>query len=243
MYKSCPVCGEKIWSEAVRCKFCKQDIDGASLKGWRMKPPPVPVRASFWERLNDLPFWAKAFLVGSLLVATCLWLVVLADMKASRPSAADTKKQSSFSGTVQFKHAYIDYVMTRTDWGTDFLSREPKLIILLGLTNLSSTRKMDYSSWSHSGLASMTDDLGNDYSIVRYPRTETIIFMSPDGGQFRATDFGPIHPNITSTDALVVERPVRPAKVLYLTLSASNFGGKGNEEISFTTDQIKGFLH
>ena len=95
--------------------------------------------------------------------------------------------------------------------------------ISVSLSNLSNTKKIDYTTWRGAALstgrdyATLTDDNGNVYKRISFGLNS--INGSPDDAS--------IYPNQAHNDLLVFELPVENRKWLHLELPASNFGGSG----------------
>jgi len=95
--------------------------------------------------------------------------------------------------------------------------------IKLNLSNLSNTKKIDFTTWRGETLsasrdyATLTDDNGNVYKRINFG-------LNTISGRQNETS---IYPNQSYQDLLVFEKPVSNLKWLHLELPASNFGGSG----------------
>lgn len=93
------------------------------------------------------------------------------------------------------------------------------LILLVGVTNTSESKKVDYRTWGADAFkfmgssASLVDDLGNSYKRIHFGATE-----QPVG----RTKSASIYPGKSMTDVLVFEPPIGKAKTLTLTLPMAN---------------------
>ena len=100
---------------------------------------------------------------------------------------------------------------------------EGNYTIKLNLSNLSTTKKIDFTTWRGETLATgrdyarLTDDNGNEYKRINFG-------LNTISG--RQNDYS-IYPNQSCEDLLVFEKPVSNLKWLHLELPASNFGGSG----------------
>jgi hypothetical protein len=101
------------------------------------------------------------------------------------------------------------------------------LIIHFKVINHSRTRKVDYQTWQVSpGLRfSLDDDLGNHYRLHKFDLGDDLYFREKSPLTLRREYT--IHPGDRVTDFLFSERPVAPAKMLFLTLPQRNVGGSG----------------
>ena len=105
------------------------------------------------------------------------------------------------------------------------------LLIRVELTNQSSTRKIEYSSWGVRGQEpQLVDDLKNKYALQKAPGGG--IFE----GQVRSKS---IYPEKSLEDLLVFERPVGRAKFLRLQLPATAFEGQGTGSIEIPMSMVK----
>jgi hypothetical protein len=105
------------------------------------------------------------------------------------------------------------------------------LLIRVELTNQSSTRKIEYSSWGVRGQEpQLVDDLKNKYALQKAPGGG--IFE----GQVRSKS---IYPEKSLEDLLVFERPVGRARFLRLQLPAAAFEGQGTGYIEIPMSMVK----
>ena len=104
-------------------------------------------------------------------------------------------------------------------------SAEKLLTITVALTNLSTTRKLDYTTWQGQSLSLIRDFavLRDNYDNV-YKRVTFGLVDRPKG---QVEDNVSLLPGETITDTLVFEPPIKAAKYLRLELPAENFGGTG----------------
>ena len=105
------------------------------------------------------------------------------------------------------------------------------LLVRLELTNQSSTRKIEYSSWSVRGQEpQLVDDLKNKYSLQK----------APSGGVFEGqVRSKSIYPEKSLEDLLVFERPVGRAKSLRLQLPAAAFEGQGTGYLEIPMSMVR----
>jgi hypothetical protein len=108
------------------------------------------------------------------------------------------------------------------------------LLIRVELSNQSSTRKIEYSSWGVRGQEpQLVDDLKNKYALQKAPGGG--IFE----GQVRSKS---IYPEKSLEDMLVFERPVGRAKFLRLQLPATAFEGQGTGYLEIPMSMVKSGL-
>lgn len=123
---------------------------------------------------------------------------------------------------VEFKKATIGKVMI--DGGdVEYESTKAHVAVYLTVTNLSPTKKLDYTSWGgsdfdSSGVGRLRDELGNTYAR----RYSGIGVGRPKGQQSAHAAY----PGTTFDELLVFEVPVSSAKFLYLTLPNSAYGAE-----------------
>ncbi len=110
-------------------------------------------------------------------------------------------------------------------------TQDELLLIRVELTNQSSTRKIEYSSWGVRGQEpQLVDDLKNKYALQKAPGGG--IFE----GQVRAKS---IYPEKSLEDLLVFERPVGRAKFLRLQLPAAAFEGQGTGYLEIPMSMVR----
>lgn len=105
------------------------------------------------------------------------------------------------------------------------VTEERMLTITVQISNLSSTRKIDYRTWGsdstriiQEGCATLKDEHGNKYKRITFG-----LFRLPVG----RTESETIYPGKSVTDILIFEEPVDKAKHLTVTLPLENVGGAG----------------
>jgi hypothetical protein len=104
-------------------------------------------------------------------------------------------------------------------------SKDHHLIIRVELANTSSTKKLEYNSWSGADIA-----FGRDYATLRdnfdnnYKRITFGPFSRPVGAVERHES---IYPGKSVGDVLVFEPPFDRATYLNLEMPAKNYGGEG----------------
>jgi len=107
--------------------------------------------------------------------------------------------------------------------GSSAKSKEVLLTVTVKLTNLSESKKVDYSTWGETSFSfgdnsvSMKDNFGNSYKTVNFGISEPEGRISSDS----------IYPEKSLTDVLIFEVPVEKATHLELALPAKNFHGTG----------------
>lgn len=132
------------------------------------------------------------------------------------------------SGSVQngdlritIKSVSTGYTFVKTLAG-DMGQTGPYLLIILDISNLSNSKKVDYTTWrgeqvsTERDYAELTDDNGNVYKRINFGLNTTPY-----------EDNIAIYPSQTASDTLAFEMPVQHLKWLHLELPAANFGGAG----------------
>ena len=104
------------------------------------------------------------------------------------------------------------------------MSKDNLLTIVMQITNVSQTKKVDYRTWGAKSLS-----MRRDFAKVRdeydnfYKRLDFGFGNKPTG----RTEQASIRPGESMTDVLIFERPVDAARFLHLELPGANFGGEG----------------
>ncbi len=118
----------------------------------------------------------------------------------------------------------IKYVKLKDVIGDENESSELHIVISIRVNNLSSTKKIDYSSWAGRDIflgddtAHLSDNLGNVYRPITFGYFDEIV------GQIREAS---IYPNKTLVDHLVFEVPVEGVQHLQLEMPGGNVGAEG----------------
>lgn len=144
------------------------------------------------------------------------------------PSAAEWTKASNAvqqgNVQVQVKALKVGKVPLKDMFGDSQMSADDLLIITLDISNISTGKKINFSTWQGEDFnfgrdfASLSDDNANIYKRIDFGAT-----LKPVG----AVDKESIYPGKAITDLLVFEKPVDTVKWLHLELPAENFGGDG----------------
>lgn len=97
------------------------------------------------------------------------------------------------------------------------------LSIEIEVSNLSETTKTDYRSWGESAIfstrgASLTDNFGNEYSLVTFGISD---------GPVGSVRLESVYPEASVKDVIAFQAPIEKVEYLNLELPASNFGGEG----------------
>jgi hypothetical protein len=125
---------------------------------------------------------------------------------------------------VRITQVIIDRVPLNTITGNS-RSKDKLLMVKLELANMSSTKKVEYHSWSGDDIsfdrdfATLEDNFGNSYRRISFG-----LGSYPVGA---VETFESIYPNMRLSDVLVFEPPLDPIEYLRLELPAKNFGGTG----------------
>jgi len=125
---------------------------------------------------------------------------------------------------VRVKHVIVGKVRCNDMFGEIFQPEDDLLGIVLVASNVSTDKKINYSTWRGQDFkfgrdfASLIDDCGNVYKRITFG-----VGSKPTG----AVDSESIYPGKAVSDVLVFEKPVDAAKWLHLELPAENFGGEG----------------
>lgn len=132
-------------------------------------------------------------------------------------------------GTVEIRGRYgLEGDTERTD--------DAYTVITLEITNLGTTKKIEYASWGGKGydrvrhLAGLQDEFENDYTRAIGDLRGTPIGRTPEAS---------IRPGDSVIDVLVFERPIDAATVLRLTLPAIRFGGEGMLRLEIPVDTME----
>jgi hypothetical protein len=126
---------------------------------------------------------------------------------------------------VRIVQTVIGTVRSHDNFGNFYTSDREWLVIQVELRNMSSTLKVDYSTWRAKSFsldrdyATLADDLGNGYKRIALSAG-----TYPNGSVERTEA---IYPNKTETDILLFETPVAAASYLDLELPAANYGASG----------------
>ena len=116
-------------------------------------------------------------------------------------------------------------------------SKDAELLIKLNITNRSTTRKLNYSTWAGADIslgrdyANLTDNHGNRYRRVGYGFGGDIV------GQTKTAS---IYPGKSVTDLLIFEPPVDTAEYINLEMPGSNVGGEGTIRLRIPVSMITG---
>lgn len=111
------------------------------------------------------------------------------------------------------------------------------------LSNLSKTRKIDFTTWRGEPLhfgkdcATLSDDNGNVYKQINFEGKPLRADWNYDDYKNETT----IYPQTEFTDLLVFEQPVKNLKWLHLELPANNFGGSGMIRFEISPDEQQGW--
>ncbi|MFH0772616.1 MAG: hypothetical protein V1933_08365 [Candidatus Omnitrophota bacterium] len=125
---------------------------------------------------------------------------------------------------VQIKVLKVGKALLKDIFGDSQESTDDLLVITLDISNISTGKKINFSTWQGEDFnfgrdfASLTDDNSNVYKRINFGPTSR-----PVGG----VDKESIYPGKVVTDLLVFEKPVDTVKWLHLELPAENFGGDG----------------
>lgn len=114
--------------------------------------------------------------------------------------------------------------------GQGATSDDKFLILAVRITNLSTARKLEYSTWQRG--ATLVDDLKNNYKAANFGFGTDIV-----GNLGSAA----IYSDKPQTDILVFERPVLAADDLFLELPARNVGGDLAFRLRIPAYMILGF--
>ena len=119
--------------------------------------------------------------------------------------------------------------------GENSNSKDALLSITVELTNLSETKKLDYTTWGGGNFAverdfaTLKDNFDNSYKRINFG-------MDPPVGRIKSDS---IYPGKSLTDVLVFELPVAKVTDLYLELPAQNFGGTGMIRLQIPASMIQ----
>jgi hypothetical protein len=102
------------------------------------------------------------------------------------------------------------------------------LTVVLGVTNLTSAKKVDFETWRDT--ATLVDNFENKY---------TRIDVNPALPMDPSPDKLSIHPKQAHHEGIVFELPIQNVKWLHLELSAKNFGGSGTLRFEIPAKEIK----
>jgi hypothetical protein len=158
-----------------------------------------------------------------------MWLAC-ALSAAAQQSAADREKWTPADKPVQ--HGGIQVRIVRVsqeltplkDLGTNAMSAEEQLSIVVEITNQSDSQKVHYETWQGKDFslgrdfASLKDNFGNHYKRITFGLGTKIV------GNVESES---IYPGKAITDRLVFELPIDTVEHLDLELPASNFDGEG----------------
>lgn len=130
----------------------------------------------------------------------------------------------------------IGVVKINKTFGGQSESSEDYLALKVTIRNTTTTKKIDYSSWTADRYsfgdrsAKLSDEHGNRYKRITLSLGDTV------EGQ---TSSASIRPGDNITDLLLFEEPIDAAKKLRLELPASAFGGEGYLRIEIPREMIR----
>lgn len=125
---------------------------------------------------------------------------------------------------VQITGVTVGKLSFKDMFGVTKQSADKLLIITVVVSNISTGKKIDFSTWRGADFsagrdfASLSDDNQNGYK-----RIDLGMNAKPIG----SVDSASIYPGKAITDVLVFEKPIDTAKWVHLELPAKNFGGDG----------------
>lgn len=145
----------------------------------------------------------------------------------SEPEWVDARKGAVRQGDIQVRVAGVSVgkVPLEDAFSEGSKSKDDFLMVKLELKNTSSTRKVEYHTWSGRDLiferdyATLRDNFDNVYKRVSFGQ-----ISHPVGAVERSES---IYPGKSISDVLVFEVPVDTIEYLRLELPAKNFGGTG----------------
>jgi hypothetical protein len=118
-------------------------------------------------------------------------------------------------------------------WPPVTRTRDNYLNITMLVSNLSTGKKMDFTTWRNDS-ATLTDDNGNTYKQIKF---DSLL----NNHYTKAQDDVSIYPTNSFEDLLVFELPVANLKWLHLELPAENFGGSGMLRFEIPPSSIQNF--
>ncbi len=127
---------------------------------------------------------------------------------------------------IQITRTEIGKVPLKDIFGREGTSQDDLLIFKLNLSNVNAIKKVEFRTWSGSGIgisrdfATLADDFGNNYRRTDF----TFSTSKPIGAVDRSAS---IYPNKSVTEVLLFEVPIDKATHLVLELPAENYGGVG----------------
>lgn len=203
--------GDKV---TVNCPHCQMEANFI-LTPVAPKPPILKVS----KRKSGVGKWilfTLAVAVAVALAAIAIWCIQPVDITWSQ---SDTIQNGDIQ--VKIESVSIGPVFINNGEGLGMTPSQNYFLIKLKVTNLSQTRKADFSTWRATSLfdsnnSSLSDNFGNAY--------KQIVFTQP---LYFSQDESAIYPQQSLYDTVVFEIPVKNYQWLHLQLSASNFGGDG----------------
>jgi hypothetical protein len=154
-------------------------------------------------------------------------------------SKSFTVQQDDVQVSVQSVFIFPTYVHNLT--GDVTPSRNLYLNIKMLVSNLSTGKKIDFTTWrgenfsTKNDSATLTDNNGNTYKKINFD--SGLLNSRLDEAQDNIS----IYPTNSFEDLLVFELPVANLKWLHLELSAENFGGSGMLRFEIPPSSIQNF--
>jgi hypothetical protein len=136
---------------------------------------------------------------------------------------------------IQIKEAKVGKIAVKDMFGADKQSNDDLLEVTVEISNLSTGKKIDFSTWQGETMgfdttyASLTDNNDNTYKRINFGATAKIV---------GSVDNESIYPGKAVTDMLVFEKPVDTVKWLHLELPAKNIKGEGVIRIEIPASMI-----